>query len=285
MLKIALPNKGRLADDTRTLLADAGLEVRSVGSRALTGAIGEEFRALFVRSQDIPELVSDGAADVGVTGWDLVLESGRGLDRVLDLGFGRCRLVVAVRDESPVRTITELPPGTRVATSFPRTASQGLAKRGVQVELVQVSGATEAAPHLGIADAIVDLTSSGHTLRVNGMREIETLLESSACMVVATSARERLGSQLRELSDALESVLRARDRRYLMANVPRSALNAVRSIIPGLNGPTITDIMNEGSHVAVHAVVAAAGIYRTIASLKSLGAEGILVTRIERLMP
>lgn len=285
MLRIALPNKGRLADDTRTLLADAGLEVRSVGSRALTGAIGEDFRALFVRSQDIPELVADGAADVGLTGWDLVEESGRDLDRILDLGFGRCRLVVAVRDESPVRVLSELPPGTRVATSFPRTTSLRLSSQGIRVDIVPVSGATEAAPHLGIADAIADLTSSGHTLRVNGMREIETLLESSACMVAANSARARLGSELQEFSDALESVLRARDQRYLMANVPRSALHDVRQIVPGLNGPTITDIMNGGTHVAVHAVVPATGIYRTIAALKSLGAEGILVTRIERLMP
>ena len=285
MLRIALPNKGRLSEDTRTLFADAGLEVRSAGDRALTASLGGEFKALFVRAQDIPELVSDGAADVGVTGWDLVLESGRPLDRLLDLGFGRCRLVVAVREDSPAGAILDLAPGTRVATAFPKVAAGFFADRGPRVEIIPVSGAAEVAPHLGIADVIVDLTSTGSTLRINGLREIDTVLESSACIVAPAEAKRTHPAAVDELTAALESVLRARGQRYLMANVPRSALAEVRKVIPGLNGPTIIDILNGGVHVAVHAVVSAGTVYRTVASLKSLGAEGILVTRIERLMP
>ena len=141
---------------------------------------------------------------------------------------------------------------------------------------------------MGIADVVVDLTSTGSTLKVNGLREIHTVMVSTARLIAAPGAAERdaaKGRALSELSSALESVLRARGQRYLMANVPREALDDVKSVIPGLNGPTVIDIMNGGTYVAVHAVVPAATIYRTVASLKTLGAEGILVTRIERLMP
>ncbi len=287
MLRIALPNKGRLAEDARELFTDAGLEVRSQGERALTASLGGEFEGLFVRAQDIPEFVADGAADVGVTGWDLVCESGRALDSRLDLGFGRCRIVVAIRDESSVRCVGDLPGGTRIATVFPRVARQFLEREAIDGEIVPVSGAAEVAPHLGIADAVIDLTSTGSTLKVNGLREISTVLQSSARLVTAPGAGDGAGGKhlaVRELTSALESVLRARGQRYVMANVPRDALPRVREIIPGLNGPTVIDILNGGTYVAVHAVVPAATIYRTIASLKSLGAEGILVTRIERLM-
>jgi ATP phosphoribosyltransferase len=288
MLKIALPNKGRLSEEARELFTDAGLEVRSSGERALTASLGGEFEAIFVRAQDIPEFVADGAADAGVTGWDLVSESERPLDSRLDLGFGKCRLVVAVRDESPVRSVSDLKPGTRVATVFPRITRAFFERHAVGVEVVPVSGAAEIAPHLGIADVVVDLTSTGSTLKVNGLREVQTVMTSTARLIAAPGAAERnpaKGQALSELSSALESVLRARGQRYLMANVPREALPQVKEVIPGLNGPTVIDIMNGGSHVAVHAVVPAATIYRTVASLKTLGAEGILVTRIERLMP
>lgn len=288
MLKIALPNKGRLAEDARELFNDAGLEVRAAGERALTASLGGEFQALFVRAQDIPEFVADGAADVGLTGWDLVCESGRALDSCLDLGFGRCRLVVAVREDSGVRVVADFPAGTRVATVFPRITRDFFAAQGMAVEIVPVSGAAEVAPHLGIADVVVDLTSTGSTLKVNGLREMTTVLESTARLISAPGIGARadgVGQALRELGSALESVLRARGQRYLMANVPREALAQVKRVIPGLNGPTIIDILNGGTYVAVHAVVPAATIYRTIASLKTLGAEGILVTRIERLMP
>jgi ATP phosphoribosyltransferase len=286
MLKIALPNKGRLAEDARGLFDDAGLEVRSSGDRALTASLGGEFQALFVRAQDIPEFVADGAADAGVTGWDLVCESGRPLDTLLDLGFGRCRIVLAAREDAGIVATCDLGPGVRVATVFPRVTRDYFATHGIVADIVPMSGAVEIAPHLGIADVIVDLTSTGSTLRVNGLREVATLLESTARLIAAPRAREPHQQRaLDELVVALGSVLRARGRRYVMANVPRERLDAIRGVLPGLNGPTIVDILNGGTMVAVHAVVSADGIYRTIADLKALGAEGILVTRIERLMP
>ena len=309
MLRIALPNKGRLADDARELFADAGLPAKARGERALTASLGGEFEAIFVRAQDIPEFVADGAADAGVTGWDLVCESGRRLDSLLDLGFGRCRIVVAAKEDAGIRTVEDIgapnggpgggPGGeasngapVRVATVFPAITRRYFAEAGRTVEIAPISGAVEIAPHLGIADVIVDLTSTGSTLRTNGLREIATVLESTARLVAAPGALAGGGAEptarqrsVDELVTALASVLRARDKRYVMANVPRAALDRVKQVLPGLNGPTVIDIMNGGTMVAVHAVVAAATIYRTIAQLKALGGEGILVTRIERLMP
>jgi ATP phosphoribosyltransferase len=284
MFRIALPNKGRLADEARDLFNDAGLEVRARGERALTASLGDAFEAIFVRARDIPEFVADGAAEAGVTGRDLVEESDRPLASIADLEFGRCRLAVAATDESGIVSIDALPSGARVATSFPRITARYFAQAGRTVEIVPVSGAAEIAPHIGIADVIVDLVSTGSTLRVNGLREIATVLDSSAHLVVARD-RRRDDAVACELVTALESVLRARGKRYVMANVYRDRLDEVRRVLPGLNGPTVVNILDGGRLVAVHAVVAAASIYRTIGDLKALGAEGILVTRIERLMP
>ena len=292
MLRIALPNKGRLSEDTRALFNDAGLEVRSSGDRALTASLGGVFEAIFVRAADIPEFVADGAADVGVTGWDLVTESQRDLKSQLDLGFGRCRLVIAARNESGITSIEQLAAGgkpTRIATVFPRIAARFFADRGLAAEIVPVSGAAEIAPHLGIADAILDITSTGSTLRVNGLREIETVFESTAHLVTVPDGPRggdpERARELDELVVALGAVLRARGQRYLMANVPRSALPEVRTVLPGLNGPTVIEIADGNGFVAVHAVVAANAVYRTVSQLRALGGEGILITRIERLVP
>jgi len=290
MLRIAIPNKGRLADETRQLFTDAGLEIRSQGERSLSASLGGIFEAIIVRAQDIPEFVADGAADVGITGFDLITESGRCLRAISDLGFGRCRLAVAATEDSGIRSLADIPQGARVATSFSRTASRYFAEASLEVTLVPVSGAAEIAPHLGIADIIVDLVSTGSTLRVNGMREVATILESTARIVVrAEDATPEANSERRSMIDdlvsALESVIRARGQRYLMANVRRDQLSEAKRILPGLNGPTVIDIMNGGQFVAVHAVVPAAGIYRTISELRAIGAEGMLVTRIERLVP
>jgi ATP phosphoribosyltransferase len=294
MLRIALPNKGRLNQDCRDLLNDAGLEVRASSERALTASLGGEFEAIFVRAQDIPEFVADGAADAGITGWDLVAESERALESRLDLEFGRCRLVVAARDEGGIRSLHDLQGSPRIATVFPNLTRSFFAAGGKSVQVVPVSGAVEVAPHLGIADLIVDLTSTGSTLKVNGLREIATVLQSSARLITAAnptadeSRRRSLDEprerSLNELVQALGSVIAARGKRYVMANVPRNRLDDVKKVLPGISGPTIIDLMNGGSMVAVHAVAPAASIYKTLTALKQLGGEGILVTRIERLM-
>jgi ATP phosphoribosyltransferase len=285
MLRIALPNKGRLADEARDLFNDAGLDVRLQSTRSLTASLGGEFEAIFVNATDIAEFVADGAADAGVTGWDLVRESRRELVDLLDLGFGRCRVVVAVREESATSSLDTVADGARVATVFPTLTNEFFATQGKRVQIVPVSGAVEIAPHLGIADLIVDITSTGSTLRLNGLKEISTILDSTARLVTARERKPADACALNELVTALASVLCARGKRYLMANVPRASLPEIKRILPGLNGPTVIDVLNGGDCVAVHAVVSADSVYRTIAAVKQLGGQGILVTRIERLTP
>jgi ATP phosphoribosyltransferase len=152
--------------------------------------------------------------------------------------------------------------------------------------VVPVSGAAEIAPHIGVADVIVDLVGTGSTLKVNGLRELATLAEAEAVLVARhRDARDVAADSITELVSALESVIRAQGKRYLMANVPRSALAELKAVLPGLNGPTIVDVLNNGEHVAAHAVVEQKDVYRTINALKRIGAGGILITRIERLMP
>jgi ATP phosphoribosyltransferase len=288
MMRIAIPNKGRLSESALELFELAGLKAEFRADRALVARLGSEFQAIFVRAQDIPEFVADGAAELGITGRDLVEESNRPeVGELLDLGFGKCRLIVAIREESPVQDPSELPEGTRVATSFPGSARRYFDSLGTRIQVVPVSGAAEIAPHLGVADVIVDLVSTGSTLRVNGLREIATIIESSALLIGNTEAISG-GEPARsctQLVTAVESVLRARAKRYLMANVPRERLDEVRQVLPGISGPTIVDVLDRDTWVAVHAVVDADQVYRTIARLKELGSEGILVTRIERLMP
>ena len=284
MIRIALPNKGRLAEGARELLERAGLEIE-LRDRALQASLGGEFLALFVNARDIPEFVADGAADLGITGGDLVAESGRPVRTLLDLGFGRCRLAVAARDDSGIATIEHVPAGARVATVFPNLTRAYFGRLGRAVTLVPVSGAAEMAPHLGVADIIVDLVSTGSTLKVNGLVEVATVLESAALLIARADVADSYRRSVNELVAAVESVLRAQNKRYLMANVPRRALAELKRILPGITGPTIVDVLDGGEFVAAHAVVDQRDIYRTIAELKQVGAEGILVTKIERLMP
>jgi ATP phosphoribosyltransferase len=283
MVRVALPNKGRLSEDVKTLFDDAGPAIRGRSERSLTARIGNDYEAIFVRAQDIPEFVADGAADVGVTGSDLVRESGRRLTELLDLQFGRCRLVVAATEVSGITSLAQFPQRARVATCFPRLTRAYFEERAITIDVVPVSGAAEIAPHLGIADVVVDLTSTGSTLKVNGLREVETVLESSARLVAREETAQR--APVQDLAMALASVLRGRGQRYLMANVPRERLQAVRECLPGLNGPTLSELMGGGPFVAMHAVVPADSVFRTVARLQGLGCAGILVTRIERLVP
>lgn len=287
MIRIALPNKGRLAEGAREILERAGLEFDMAHERSLQASLGGEFQALFVRANDIPEFVADGAADVGITGRDLVEESGRPLRVLLDLGFGRCRLAVAVREEDEIVDIAGIRAGTRVATTFPSLARRFFETAGRDVAIVPVSGAAEVAPHLGVADIIVDLVSTGSTLKTNGLREVATVLESSALLVSRPQILDEpmAGWKVRELTVALESVIRAEGKRYLMANVRKDVLPRVKEILPGISGPTIVDVLDHGDWVAAHAVVDRRELYRVVAELKSIGATGILVTKIERLMP
>jgi ATP phosphoribosyltransferase len=286
-VRIALPNKGRLSEQAVQLLQDAGLALDMADERRLFArAAREGFTVLFLRAQDIPEFVQDGVAEVGITGLDIVRESRTHVDLALDLGFGRCRLVLAVPEEGPIQDVKDVPDGARVATSFPHLAAQFFEQHGKKVRIVEVSGAAEVTPHIGVADAVVDLAASGSTLKVHRMRPVATLLESTAHLVANPAARRDPGTaaKVQELVWALQSVVQARGKHYVMANVPRSKLEDVNRIMPGISGPTIVELGSRPDFVAAHAVVDEAALYRVVKDLKALGAEGILVVPVTRLM-
>ena len=280
-MRLAVPNKGRLHDPTIDLLERAGLHIENGAERQLyASTVDPDVTVLFVRAADVPEYVADGAADAGVTGLDQVREAGVALDERLDLGFGRCRLVLAAPNDSSLQSVADLA-GKTVATEFPHIARTFFADHGIDPEVVEVSGATELTPHVEMADAIIDITSTGTTLRVNGLDVIEEVLSSSAHLFAREDAAD--DPKLAEVETALRSVLSAEGKRYLMMNAPEDRLDEIRDVIPGLGGPTVMNIAGEGS-VAVHAVVEERDVFETINDVKELGASGVLVTEIERLV-
>ncbi|PSP63862.1 ATP phosphoribosyltransferase [Halobacteriales archaeon QH_8_64_26] len=280
-MRIAVPNKGRLHDPTIDLLERAGLHVANGTDRQLYAeTVDPDVTLLFVRAADVPAYVADGAADMGITGFDQVQESGVELHDLLDLGFGRCRLVLAAPETNSLSSVADLEGGT-VATEFPGVAEGFFADREIDPEIVEVSGATELTPLVDIADAIIDITSTGTTLRVNGLEVLEEVLESSVKLVARPDVAEE--PKVEQIRTALQSVLSAEGRRYLMMNVPEGSLAEVREVIPGLGGPTVMDIAGTDA-VAVHAVVDQRDVFEAINDVKAEGASDILVTEIERLV-
>ncbi|MFB6305345.1 MAG: ATP phosphoribosyltransferase [Haloferacaceae archaeon] len=281
-MRVAVPNKGRLHEPTMDLLERAGLHVEEGSDRKLYAeTVDPEVTVLFARAADIPEYVSDGAADVGITGLDQARESGADLVDLLDLEFGRCRLVLAAPEDGDIESVADLAGGT-VATEFPNVTRAYFADRGVDPEIVEVTGATELTPHVDMADAIVDITSTGTTLAVNRLAVVDTVLESSVRLFAREDATD--DPKVEQLVTGLSSVLAADGKRYLMMNAPADRLDDVREVIPGLDGPTVMDVAGDDDQVAVHVVVDESDVYEVVTELKAVGASGILVTEIERLV-
>jgi ATP phosphoribosyltransferase len=283
-VRLAVPNKGRIAGPVREILGKSGLHIPEGTERLLIAQTRDpRVEILFARPADIPEYVASGVADLGITGHDLVAERGVRVRELLDLEVGRARLVVAVPEKSKVKGIVDLA-GARIATEFPSLTRDFFGEEEIVVSVVRVGGACEATPHLGIADAIVDLTASGETLRTHNLREVAEILATSVRLIGnETSCREK-GEKVEEIRVALESVIRARGRCYLMMNVKRRALGKVKRLLPGLSGPTVMEVASSEDLVAVHAVVEEDRIYRLIPLLKKAGARDILVVPIDRMV-
>jgi ATP phosphoribosyltransferase len=280
-LRLALPNKGRLAEPAVDLLRAAGLEFE-LSERRLTASVANaDLELLFVRTEDVAEYVADGLVDLGLSGADLIAEHGGELRTILPLGFGACSLVLAVPREAAA-TDVEGVRDARIATSFPRVTAAYLAGCGVEAQVVEVRGAVEVTPQLGVADAVVDLVASGSTLRMNGLRPIATLLASEAVLVARDDAVDA-DDRVTALVDMLRSVLDARGREYMMMNAPADSLDRIRAIIPGLSGPTVMPLA-DASQIAIHSVVERSQLWRIVPALKAAGARDILVVPIEKVM-
>jgi ATP phosphoribosyltransferase len=282
-MRFAIPNKGRLVEPTLSLLRDAGLVFES-GERALEARVQNfDLDILFVRTNDIVEFVNDGVAELGITGLDLVAEANSRVPQLRKLGYGRCRLMVAVPNDSPFRAAEDLA-GLRVATSHMSLTRRFFEERCVPVEVIPVSGAAEVAPRLGLAEAIVDLVSTGTTLAGNGLRPIEEVFSSEAVLLAnQTALRERDGA-LDTIQTMLSATLAARDRKYLMMNAPIAKAAELEDLLPGLESPSVIPLAHEGM-IAIHSVVDADAVWGLLPKLKAAGASGILILPIEKLVP
>ena len=281
-LRLAVPNKGRLVEPTLRLLHDAGL-IFEEHDRSLVARVSNySLDILFVRTNDVIEFVGDGVADLGVTGIDLLAETAAELPTVRALGYGRCRLAAAVPTDSAVRTIDELA-GLRVATAHPNTARRFFAERQIEVEVIPISGAVEVAPRLGLAEAVVDLVSTGSTLVMNGLRQVGDVLASEAILVANPAAQVDRADDLAAIDTMLSSVIAARGQRYVMMNAPGVKLAELTGILPGLNSPSVIPLAH-GGMIAIHAVVEADAVWGLLPRLKAAGASGILVLPIEKIV-
>jgi ATP phosphoribosyltransferase len=282
-LRLAIPNKGRLLDSTLSLLHDAGL-VFEEHDRSLVARVGNHpLDILFVRTGDVIEFVNDGVADAGITGGDILAETGIDLPVLRPLGFGRCRLSAAAPSDAPYESIADLA-GARIATSHPNVTRRFFAEQAIPVEVISLSGAVEVAPRLGLADAIVDLVSTGSTLAMNGLRTIGDLLASEAILVTSEQATLDRAEELDGISTMLGSVIAARGRKYLMMNAPSGKLGELEGLLPGLESPSVIPLAHQGM-IAIHSVVGADEVWGLLPRLKSAGASGILVLPIEKILP
>jgi ATP phosphoribosyltransferase len=281
-LRLAVPNKGRLVEPTVELLRDAGL-VFEAHDRSLVARVRNiDLDILFVRTNDIVEFVGDGVADLGITGVDLLVETGAELPRIRDLGYGQCRLTAAVPSDSSAQRLDDLA-GVRVATAHPNTTRRFFEQREIPVDVIPISGAVEVAPRLGLAEAIVDLVSTGSTLVMNGLRPIGDVLASEAVLIANPTAHQERSAEVEALDTMISAVIAARGRKYLMMNAPAAKLGDLERLLPGLESPSVIPLAHEGM-IAIHSVVGTDDVWSLLPKLKSAGASGILVLPIEKLV-
>lgn len=284
-VKLAIPNKGRLNERAVELLSKSGIDLgEDWGRRLYVTAEEQDLEIMFVRAQDIPSFIDAGAIDFGITGQDMVAESGYALKSILDLEFGICRLSVAAPDSSGIRTAADIPDGVRIATSFPNLTRRYFESIGKRAEIVVVSGAAEIMPYLGISDLISDLIATGSTLRINRMTEVSRIMDSQACVFTSEKAMASKGQEIRDVVDSIRSVMAAEDRKYLMADIPRDKVGYIQDILPGIGGPTVLELAGNSDMVAIQVVIASGDMYRAINELKRIGAKGILSLSIDRLV-
>jgi len=282
-LTVAVPSKGRMLQPTLDLCAAAGLSFETTDRALLVPCANAPVDLLLVRPHDIPEYVQDGVVDAGITGANLVVESEAEVETLAELGFARCTLEAAVPVDATAAALADLD-GLRVATAYPVSTRSCLAEHGVTAELVAISGSVEAAPRLGLAEAIVDLVSTGSTASANGLRRIGRLLESQAVLLASREPDAGKTEHVERLQLMLEAVVAARRRRYVMMNAPADALDEIRSVLPSMGAPSVLELADPGQ-IAVHAAIDADRVWDLLAPLKAAGATSILVMPVERLVP
>lgn len=281
-LKIAIQKSGRLNEESIQILKDCGISIDNGNDQLKAEATNFPLEVLFLRNSDIPQYLIDGVVDAAIVGDNLLVEKGKGIQIAQKLGFSKCKVSVAVPKAFEYNSIKDLD-GLRIATSYPNTVNEYFNSFGLSVDIHQISGSVEIAPNIGLADAIVDIVSSGSTLFKNNLKEVEIILKSEAVLAVSPKINPENQKLIDTLKFRIESVLRARKSRYILMNIPNDKIEAVGKILPVLRSLTVLPLAQEGWS-SVHSVIDKDTFWDVIDKLKDVGAEGILVCPIEKMV-
>ena len=283
-LKLAMQKKGRLTEKSIALLKTCGIDVETYSERLVITARNFDLDVLFLRDDDIPEYVQDGVADIGIVGENVLIEKKVDAEIVRKLGFGKCKLMIAIPEKEEIKEIKELD-GKRIATSYPVILENFLKANKITAKIIDISGSVEIAPTLGISDYICDLVSTGNTLKMNKLKKSFNVFESEAVLISNKNINPKSVryKALQSLLQRIDSALNARNSKYIMMNIPKNALDTIRNIVPALKSPTILPLADENM-LALHAVIPSDKFWEINDDLKKAGASGILVIPIENMI-
>lgn len=281
-LKIAIQKSGRLYDDSVKLLRDCGIDMKVGVNKLKTEAGNFPLEIYFLRDDDIPQYVQDNVADIGIVGENTIYEKCKDVEIVERLGFGKCRLSIAVGRSENYDGVNWLS-GKKVATSYPFLLLQFFRKNKIEAEIHEISGSVEIAPGIGLADAICDLVSSGSTLFMNGLKEVDTVLDSQAVLIKNVSLKDEQSGLLEKFLFRVHAVKQAKNNKYILLNAPNEALEEIFTLLPGMRSPTVLPLAEEGWS-SVHSVLSEDEFWNKIEQLKAAGAQGILVIPIEKMI-
>jgi len=282
MLRIAIQKSGRLFDDSVGLLKECGIDLRNVKDRLKTESENFPLEVFFLRDDDIPQYVEDAVADIGIVGENVVYEKNKSVEVVEKLGFGKCRLCLAVPRSLEFADVSVLS-GKKIATSYPYLVNQYLEKNNIKAEIHEISGSVEIAPGIGLADVVCDLVSSGSTLFMNGLKEVQTILQSQAVLIRNQKLDQQKLKLLNKLLFRIQAVKKAKRNKYVLLNAPNEKLNEIIGLLPGMKSPTVLPLAESGWS-SVHSVLSEDEFWDKIEQLKSAGAQGILVVPIEKMV-
>lgn len=281
-LKIALQRSGRLSDGSTDLLRKCGIGFSNGLGKLRTEAADFPLEIFFLRDDDIPDYVADGVADIGIVGENVIAEDPKAVEIVEKLGFGRCRLSLAVPKGLEYTELAELS-GKKIATSYPNILREYFDSRGVSADIHEISGSVEIAPSIGLADAVCDLVSSGSTLFSNGLREVETVLLSEAVLLKRPDLETGQQAILDKLLFRIRSVKAAAQNKYILLNAPIDKVDEIKRLLPGMRSPSMVPLADAG-WVSLHSVVSETDFWEVVDALKNAGAEGILVLSIDQMI-
>jgi len=281
-LKLAIQKSGRLHDDSIKLLKECGIDISNGANKLRTEATNFPLEVFFLRDDDIPQYVEDGVADIGFVGENVVYEKNKKIEIVDKLGYGRCRLSIAIGRGQKYESVQYLQ-NRKIATSYPLLVKEFLKKNNINAEIHEISGSVEIAPGIGLADAICDIVSSGSTLFMNGLKEVETVMKSQAILIRNPALKEDELKILHKLLFRIQSVKKAKNNKYVLLNAPNDKLDAIVKILPGMKSPTILPLAESGWS-SVHSVISENDFWNVIESLKANGAQGILIVPIEKMI-